>query len=150
MEYGQRLALRRRNCLAPPGASSGQALFDGALAGGGQALGAPAWLAPGMPADIVSLDATHPSLVGRGGDDIMDGFVFSAAQAVDCVWRRGVKCVAGGVHTGRARIVADYARVLKRLRACPLPFTRSFATISNRASAPARSVRANAFPWNTT
>ncbi len=118
LEYSQRLTLRGRNCLARPGGSSGRTLFEGALAGGGQALGAQARLAPGMSADIVSLDAAHPSLAGRQGDDILDGYVFaSSGRAIDCVWRRGVKRVAGGVHVDRARIVADYVGVLKALRA---------------------------------
>ncbi|RVC59151.1 formimidoylglutamate deiminase, partial [Mesorhizobium sp. M00.F.Ca.ET.038.03.1.1] len=40
LEYSQRLAHRARNVLARPGGSNGRALFDAALDGGSQALGA--------------------------------------------------------------------------------------------------------------
>lgn len=116
LEYSQRLTLQGRNCLAGPGSSTGQVLFDGALDGGARALGAEARLVLGAPADIVSLDASHPSLAARAGDEILDSYVFaSSGQSVDCVWRRGVKHVAGGRHVARARIVGDYVRVLKAL-----------------------------------
>ena len=38
LEYAQRLAARQRNVLAPLGGSTGRALFEGAAAGGAQAL----------------------------------------------------------------------------------------------------------------
>ncbi|WP_348527258.1 formimidoylglutamate deiminase, partial [Mesorhizobium sp.] len=62
LEYSQRLAHRARNVLARPGGSNGRALFDAALDGGSQALGAgPSQIAAGGAADLVSLDAGHPS-----------------------------------------------------------------------------------------
>ncbi|RUW66311.1 formimidoylglutamate deiminase, partial [Mesorhizobium sp. M2A.F.Ca.ET.067.02.1.1] len=48
LEYSQRLAHRARNVLARPGGSNGRALFDAALDGGSQALGAgPSQIAAG-------------------------------------------------------------------------------------------------------
>jgi cytosine/adenosine deaminase-related metal-dependent hydrolase len=53
----------------------------------------------GARADIVSLDTAHPSLAGRSGDAILDGFIFAAgADAIDCVWAGGDKVVEGGRH----------------------------------------------------
>jgi formimidoylglutamate deiminase len=120
LEYGQRLHLRRRALLgSPTRASTGARLYSAALAGGTQALAAPAaGLAEGAAADIVSLDATHPSLIGRGGDTLLDSWVFAATRdAIDCVWRLGRKVVSGGRHVGRAAISARYRRSLTALLA---------------------------------
>jgi formiminoglutamate deiminase len=116
-EYGQRLIHRGRNMLAPgPGASTGAALFGRALAGGGAALGAPAGIAVGHSADLVSLDAENPGLVGRSGDALLDGWIFAGGRgAVDCVWRHGVKVVSQGRHHARETIVRRYRAVLTGL-----------------------------------
>ncbi|WP_431017004.1 formimidoylglutamate deiminase [Bradyrhizobium pachyrhizi] len=101
LEYGQRLKHRERNVLSGrPGTSTGRALFDQALAGGAQALAqTKAGLAPGARADIVSLDTAHPSLAGRSGDAVLDGWLFATgSDAIDCVWAGGDKVVAGGRH----------------------------------------------------
>ena len=81
LEYGQRLKHRERNVLSGgPGVSTGRALFDAALAGGAQALAQPiVGLQAGARADIVTLDTTHPSLAGRRGDAVLDGWIFAAA-----------------------------------------------------------------------
>jgi formimidoylglutamate deiminase len=99
------------------GESTGRRLFDAALAGGARALGMSAvGLAVGAAADIVSLDAEHPSLVERRDDAILDSWIFSGgARLVDCVWQQGSKVVAAGSHSSRAPIAARYAQVLKKL-----------------------------------
>ena len=119
LEYGQRLRQRRRNVMARHADSStGRALFGAALAGGAQATGVDGGLAVGAPADIVSLDAGHPALVARGGDDILDSFIFAGAHGlISGVWRGGRKLVAGGVHYRRAEVAARYGRTLERLLA---------------------------------
>jgi formiminoglutamate deiminase len=118
LEYGQRLTRRGRNLLAgAPGRSTGGDLFRGALAGGAQALGVEAGLAVGAPADIVSLDLSHPSLAGRSGDALLDSWIFGARGAVDGVWRRGRQVVSGGRHHARAGIEARYRNALVRLLA---------------------------------
>ena len=119
LEYGQRLHHRARNVLSPgPGRSTGAALYRGALAGGSQALGAPAALQPGASADIVVLDAQHPDLAGRSGDALLDALVFAAgSRLVKEVWRAGVRVVEDGRHRYRDRIVARYRCALGRLTA---------------------------------
>ena len=119
LEYGQRLKHRERNVLSGrPGASTGRALFDHALAGGAQALAqAKSGLVPGARADIVSLDTTHPSLAGRSGDAVLDGWLFAAgSDAIDCVWAGGDKLVAGGRHrlrdSARERFNASVRRLV--------------------------------------
>lgn len=117
LEYAQRLKHRERNVLSRgPGVSTGRALYERALAGGAQALGQTAsGLQAGARADIVTLDAGHPSLAGRRGDAVLDGLVF-AGGAVDCVWAGGQQVVGGGRHAlreaARERFNAAVARLM--------------------------------------
>jgi formimidoylglutamate deiminase len=118
LEYIQRLTHRARNVLAARDCpSTGRRLFDDALAGGAQALGAPACaLEVGASADIVGLDMSHPSLTARAGDDVLDSWIFAARSgAIDVVWRAGRKVVSGGAHVARERIAARYAQVLQQI-----------------------------------
>jgi len=117
LEYGQRLAHRGRNMLAnDAGRSTGADIYTAALADGSAALGVTPGIAPGLSADLVSLDLAHPSLAGRTGNGLIDGLVFAAGRAgVDCVWRHGTKLVSGGRHRARAAVIARYRRVLETL-----------------------------------
>jgi formiminoglutamate deiminase len=118
LEYSQRLAHRARNVLAAPGRSNGRALFDAALAGGGQALGAgPAGIAEGGFADLVSLDPNHPTLVGKEGDAILDAWIFADGGKIDCVWVRGKKLVSGGRHLRHDETARRFAAVMTELSA---------------------------------
>lgn len=120
MEYAQRLSRRSRNVLASADRQSiGGSLYAGALAGGAQALGVPCpALSVGSPADIVALDARHPSLIERKGDAILDGWLFaSRSDAVETVWRGGRKLVEQGQHVQRTMIRERYARTIRRLQA---------------------------------
>jgi formiminoglutamate deiminase len=114
LEYGQRLARRSRGV-----AGSGAELFMATLAGGHQALGeAVVGLAPGASADVVELDADHPSLAGRSGDALLDGWIFAAGQgAIRRVWRRGERLVEGGQHVRGEAIAARYRATLNRVLA---------------------------------
>jgi formimidoylglutamate deiminase len=80
LEYGQRLAARRRNIAAGPATPAvGTTLWLEACAGAaalGRKMGA---LAPGMRADLVVLDADHPDLAGRSGDALANALVFSGS-----------------------------------------------------------------------
>jgi len=117
LEYGQRLALRTRNALAQASKPSvGRTLFDGALAGGTQALGAPSGLAVGQPADLVSLRADDTALVHRQHDRWLDGWIFAGRrQTVDCVWRAGAKLVSDGRHIHRDAIGKRYRQALHKV-----------------------------------
>lgn len=117
LEYGQRLHERGRNVVVPdPALSSGRWLYQQALAGAGQALGMPAGLQAGAPADLVELDLAHPALAGRDGDALLDSWLFAArAGAVRSVWRRGEPWVRDGRHRHREAVAARYRQVLARL-----------------------------------
>ncbi len=118
LEYAQRLRQRLRNVMAHREATStGRSLFDAALTGGAQALGVPApVIAPGAPADIVALDASHPSLADRQGDALLDGWIFATDHgAIDKVWIGGQELVTAGRHVARDTIEARYRETMKRL-----------------------------------
>ena len=82
LEYGQRLAQRRRNVAAAPehGVPSVAArLFERALAGGAAAAGFTAWgLQAGARADLLMIDIDDPALADRGPDHLLDTLVFSS------------------------------------------------------------------------
>jgi formiminoglutamate deiminase len=123
LEYAQRLHGHRRNVMSRgEGASTGRALYEAAAHGGSAALGAPAAvLAPGGPADILSLDAAHPALLERRGDRVLDAWIFAARSSpVDCVWVGGRKWIEAGRHRAREPIVARYRRSIARLLAADL------------------------------
>jgi formiminoglutamate deiminase len=118
LEYSQRLARQARNVVASgDNGSTGRALFDGALRGGSQALGvAQCGLTEGAFADVVSLDAGHVALAGRGGDAILDSWIFGAGRAlVDCVWARGRKVVKDGRHHSRETVALRFRRAIEGL-----------------------------------
>jgi formiminoglutamate deiminase len=124
LEYSQRLAHRARNVLAAGAdASTGRTLFEAALAGGAQALhGAaaapPAGLAPGASLDLITLNAAHPALLERRGDELLDSWIFAGGrELIDCVWRAGERVVEGGRHRDRDALTARYGRALRALRA---------------------------------
>ena len=119
LEYAQRLFHRARNLMAVAGGSTGRALFDGALRGGAAALRADGGgLAPGAPANLVTLDAAHAGLAGCAGDDILDAWIFGAAKtAIDEVWVRGRRLVAGGRHCRRDEIGSRFRAVMDELGA---------------------------------
>ena len=117
LEQSQRLIDRARNRLAEPPRSTGRSLFDAAVAGGARALGREiSGLAVGAPADLVVLDDTHPALVGRRGDALLDSWIFAAAtNPVRDVWAAGRRVVSEGRHLRREPIAAAFRRVMDDL-----------------------------------
>jgi len=66
----------------------------------------------------VELEAGHPSLSGRAGDALLDGWVFSGGQAaVRRVWTGGALQVDGGRHVRGEAIADRYRRVLRDILA---------------------------------
>jgi len=117
LEYAQRLVERRRNVLAPRGASTARTLWQAALAGGTQALGGgPAGLVPGAWADLVLLDPAHPALAARVEDRWLDATVFAAGRSpIRTVMVRGQRVVVDGAHPLRAAAEARVATILERI-----------------------------------
>jgi cytosine/adenosine deaminase-related metal-dependent hydrolase len=94
-------------------------LFEGALRGGSQALGVSAahvGIVVGAPADLVALRGEAAAFAGRGGDALLDTWIFAAVrEAVDEVWRAGEKVVTGGRHHAREPVEKAWREVLHRL-----------------------------------
>lgn len=118
LEYGQRLATRRRNIVsAPETPAVGTALWLEACAGGARALGRRMGaLAPGLRADLVVLDADHPDLAGRSGDAIANALVFSGSTGmVRDVMVAGDWKVQGRRHPQQDEAAAAYKRAVAEL-----------------------------------
>ncbi len=119
-EYSQRLKWRARNLLAlREGQSTGHALYEGALAGGAQAVGRRVGaIAAGCRADIVVLDAAHPDLAASSPDDWISIYIFTAGGgAINSVFVGGRRVVTEGRHYRRDAIAARYARTMARILA---------------------------------
>ena len=119
LEYAQRLGRRGRNLMAPSlGQATGRVLFDNALAAGSVLGASPTAIAPGAPADLIALDATHPSLRDKRGDALLDSWIFATTgRAIDSVWIGGRQLVRQGRHIARDAVAEAYASALKRLLA---------------------------------
>ena len=117
LEYGQRLAARRRNVAALAGGSTGARLHAAALDGGARATARDAGaIAPGRRADIVVLDAAHPLLAGRTGDDILDSWIFAGnANPVRDVIVGGRRVIRDGRHPEEDAIARTFARTMEKL-----------------------------------
>jgi formiminoglutamate deiminase len=118
LEYSQRLRHQRRNRLGVAGASTGRGLFEAVRAGGARALAldpVSTGLAPGQAADIVVLDDTHPALVGRTDDAVLDAWIFAAGHVVRDVFAGGRHVVMDGRHVRTSDIRGRYAKAVNRL-----------------------------------
>ena len=102
LEYSQRLAQRARNVIAPANGSTGQTLFDLALKGGAQALGAEVGITMGNAADFVALDISRAPYLNV--DTILDGWIFGGLVRPDTVWISGRLVVKDGHHIARSKI----------------------------------------------
>jgi formimidoylglutamate deiminase len=119
LHYGQRLARERRSLeLDPPGTALGSLFWSRAVAGGSQALGQEiGGIAAGNFADLVVLDESHPGLLGRSGEVLLDSFVFASARgAVRDVLVAGRYVVRDGHHPEEDRIATAYRKAVESLR----------------------------------
>ena len=118
LETSQRLRDHARAvATAEQNPHPGRTLFDAALAGGAQAsgrkLGA---IAAGMRCDLVELDDTHPLLLGREGDALLDAWVFSGqGNAVRSVACGGKMVVEAGRHVNAMAIRDAFGLAMRRL-----------------------------------
>lgn len=118
LEYSQRLAAQARNSFASEDQpSTGRALYGAALSGGAQALGQPLGaIVRGHRADFVVLDETHPDLIGRTGDALLDTWIFAGSRSfIRRVIAQGHTLVERGRHRDRERVDARYVRLMARL-----------------------------------
>lgn len=112
-EYSQRLGSRIRNAVALPGGSTGEALLQKAAAGGAQALEAQSGIAPGLPADLLSLDVSRIGYLPP--KDQLDAWIFGDDVTVGDVWVAGRKRVSSGRHHSGETIRRRFEQVMQRL-----------------------------------
>ncbi|MCX8133245.1 MAG: formimidoylglutamate deiminase [Roseococcus sp.] len=120
LETSQRLALELRSVATDEAnPHPARALFEAALRGGAQAAGvAMGALAPGRRCDLVELDETHPTLIGRAGDGLLDAWAFGPQdRMVRSVAVAGRVVVEGGRHVKEREIAEGFARAMRRLGA---------------------------------
>jgi formimidoylglutamate deiminase len=99
LEYSQRLRDQRRNRLGSQGSSTGRVLLDAACDGG----------------DIVVLDHSHPALIGRCEDAVLDAWIFAAGNVVSDVFASGRHVVVDGRHTRADHVRSRYAETATQL-----------------------------------
>ncbi|GGX76699.1 formimidoylglutamate deiminase [Massilia dura] len=120
LEYGQRLAARRRNVALSPAMPRerrvGDHLWRAALAGGAQASGRQVGaLAPAYAADLLVLDEAHPNV--SAPPELLNGFIFSGNDnLVKDVLAGGRWVVRGREHVAQAAIAARFKETLANLR----------------------------------
>jgi formimidoylglutamate deiminase len=127
LEGNLRLVRRERGLLAPDGGEGrldalARRLHGFASRGGMRSLGLPGGtLAPGEPADFLSVDLEDPSVAGASSGDLLPVVVFSASRAaVRDVVVGGVAIVTDGEASpgrpGAGDVAGDFARTMKKLR----------------------------------
>ncbi len=116
LDYGWRIQQRRRFAEGRAG-HRGADLWLRAVEGGARALGeSKGGLQLGARADILALDANHPTLAGRSGDLILDALVFChQGNPIRTVISGGVAAVRDGRHPHEAAIAKRYAQTLSKL-----------------------------------
>ncbi|RZA21465.1 MAG: formimidoylglutamate deiminase [Lysobacteraceae bacterium] len=114
LEYGQRLAARRRNIASSMRSPSvGATLLGGVLASAAGSTGF-----EGALQDRLVLDAESPILAGATEADAIDRWIFSGnARVVRDVEVAGVRVVEDGRHRDREAIAARYREAIKVLLA---------------------------------
>jgi formimidoylglutamate deiminase len=120
LDYGQRLALRRRNVAAAPQAgttSTAERLFNLTTDAGAAAAGEPAWgLQSGARADALVADTGDAPLLGLPPDRTLDALVFSSPGKP---WRdvlvAGRWVISGHQHAAHDRIARRFEAAMQTL-----------------------------------
>lgn len=117
LEYSQRLRDNARNVMLNGNGSVGEALYQGALKGGAQALARESGaIQSGLWADLVAIDSDDIAFCGLSTEQFLDGWLFAADdRVVSDVWSAGRHCVQNGRHIARERICNNYRAEINQL-----------------------------------
>jgi formimidoylglutamate deiminase len=119
LETSQRLRDRRRVILTDEATpSNGRYLYERAARGGAQALGrASGVIKVGEFADLVSINANHPTVCGLHGDAVLDAWIFASDdRIVTDVWAAGRHVVKSGKHIHHEAILSKFTKRIRQLR----------------------------------
>ena len=119
LEYGQRLAHKRRTLLAGETKPAvGAYLYQQALRGGAQALGVKTGtIATDMRADFIVLDNTDPVLYGKQDDQLLDAWVFASQRPnVKDVMVAGQWKIRDGHHRMEEKIQRAFFHAIDRMK----------------------------------
>lgn len=119
LEYGQRLALRRRNVAAAPGTAPATAarLFECTVDGGAAAAGFTSWgFVAGARADLLVVDPACDALRGVPPDARLDALVFAGAANPWCdVMVAGRWALRDGRHAAAPAIARRFEHAMAAL-----------------------------------
>jgi formiminoglutamate deiminase len=117
LEYAQRLLHRCRNALSTDAIpATATNLWQRATAGGAQALGIGTGIAPGAPANFVTLDTDRLGPAAHNPDSALNIATFASTRpAIDSVWVNGNRVVAGGRHIHAEKIKRRFDATLRGL-----------------------------------
>lgn len=122
LEYGQRLALERRNVAANPRhaiPSTGEAMLHQALMAGPSAAGIDVahWgLRPGARADCLMLDPHAGGLLGIGSRHLIDAAIFACdAAPIADVWVAGERRISNGAHPQHTQLRDRFSEAMREL-----------------------------------
>lgn len=117
LEYGQRLSLERRACLAT-GDGLGVPMWMRAAAGGAQALAQDVGaIRVGAWADFVVIDPSSPPLLGLEPQAALDALITAgSAKCIGAVLVGGRRLVEGGRHLADSAIARRFTLAQSRLR----------------------------------
>lgn len=117
LEYAQRLSSRARNVMASNATpATATRLYQRALTGGAQALGAFGGLRIGAAANIITLNLEALGPAAAIPETALSLAVFAARRpAVETVWVRGKKRVTGGRHINATATHARFDASLRSL-----------------------------------
>ncbi|HET7306341.1 MAG TPA: formimidoylglutamate deiminase [Gammaproteobacteria bacterium] len=116
LEFGQRLADRKRARLATP-EGLGVPLWSAAAQGGAAAAGdVGGTIRVGQPADMVVLDQNSPALAGHGEDTVLDALLIGGSRAdVAAVYVGGRKRIEHGELSEAADPLPEFDATVRRL-----------------------------------
>ncbi len=117
LEYSQRLCHRQRQVMADSNESLGRSLYEHAAKCGAQALGQTfGMIELGTAADLVVLNENHPLLFGRGGDRLLDAYVFCGGpEMIRHVFVGGRQVVIDGRHQQEEELAGNFKKCIASL-----------------------------------
>ena len=117
LEYSQRLRDKSRAILSDTTKSTGRWIYENVCLGGSKAAARKTGnISRGFLADLVAIDHSAISLIGRQEDAIIDSWIFASDdRVVTDVWSAGRHMVKEGIHINERNIITRYRKTIARI-----------------------------------